>query len=398
MNSKKYLPIIFVTSLIDMIGFGIIIPILPYFAERYGADGFIVGLLTSVYLIVQFIFTPVWGVLSDRIGRRPVILICIFATGFSYILFGLADSLALMFVARIVGGAFAGKFTTIQAYIADVTTRENRSKGMGLFGAAFGLGFILGPVIGGILGQYGFQAPLFFAAGLALLNGAAAWFILPESLSDEAKFKAKESREENRLSAENILQILKTPLIGVTINLSAIYNFAFSMLYATFALFMERRFQFHTRETGYIFGFLGVVSAAIQGGLIGRISKWVGEEKMIIWGILVNSAGLLLLAASDRIAGLLISVTIMAIGGGIITPALSGLVSKKTSEAQQGRNLGLMQSFSNLARMFGLILGGYVFEALGIASPYWISGMILLAGFLYSLIALKNNVSVIEKT
>ncbi|NUM82012.1 MFS transporter [bacterium] len=378
--SSKSLTIIFVTTLIDMIGFGIVIPILPFFAEHFGANGFEIGLLTSVYLLMQFICTPVWGYFSDRWGRRPVILICIFASSLAYVVFGLAQSLALILAARIIGGVFAGKFATIQAYIADVTTKENRSKGMGLFGAAFGLGFILGPSIGGILGKWGYQTPLFFAAALTMINGIAAIFLLPESLSGETRAQAQSNREENKLNLDAIRRYASVPVIRSVMTLSMIYNFGFSILYATFALFAEREFGFHTMETGYMFAFMGIVGAIIQGGLIGKISRAIGEEKMIVYGLLITAAGMFAMSQSKWLWLLMAASFLISVGSALLTPALSGLVSKKSSETEQGRILGIIQSVSNLARMTGIAFGGFVFEAVNIWSPFWMSGIILTAG------------------
>ncbi|MBX7152513.1 MFS transporter [bacterium] len=379
-SHSKSLSIIFVTTLIDMIGFGIVIPILPYFAEHFGANGFEIGLLTSVYLLMQFIFTPIWGYCSDRWGRRPVILICIFASSMAYVIFGLAQSLVLILAARIVGGVFAGKFATIQAYIADVTTKENRSKGMGLFGAAFGLGFILGPSIGGILGKWGYQTPLFFAAALTTINGLAAIFLLPESLPDDARAQAQFNREENKFNMDTLRRYAGVPAIRSGMTLSMIYNFGFSILYATFALFAEREFGFHTMETGYMFAFMGIVGAVIQGGLIGKISRAIGEEKMIVFGLLITSFGMFAMSRSEWLWLLIVASFLVSVGSALLTPALSGLVSKKSSETEQGRILGIIQSLSNLARMTGIAFGGFVFEAVGIWSPFWMSGIILIAG------------------
>lgn len=379
-SHSKSLSIIFVTTLIDMIGFGIVIPILPYFAEHFGANGFEIGLLTSVYLLMQFICTPVWGYFSDRWGRRPVILICIFASSMAYVIFGLAQSLVLILAARIIGGVFAGKFATIQAYIADVTTKENRSKGMGLFGAAFGLGFILGPSIGGILGKWGYQTPLFFAAALTAVNGIAAIFLLPESLSDENRARVQSDREGNRLNFDTLRRYAGVPVIRSVMTLSMIYNFGFSILYATFALFAEREFGFHTMETGYMFAFMGIVGAVIQGGLIGKIVRAIGEEKMIGYGLLITAAGMFAMSRSEWLWLLITASFLVSVGSALLTPALSGLVSKKSNETEQGRILGMIQSMSNLARMTGIAFGGFVFEAVSIWSPFWMSGIILAAG------------------
>ncbi len=389
-HTTPSLLIIFLTAFVDMVGFGIIIPVLPYFAEHYGADGLMVGVLTAVFLVMQFLSAPVWGVLSDRWGRRPVILVCIFASAGSYILFGLAKSLLWIFVARMIGGLFAGKFSTIQAYIADVTTRENRSRGMGLFGAAFGLGFIVGPAIGGLLGRYGYDAPLFFAAALAGLNGAVALFMLPESLNEETRGQTA-CQVWTRLGFRATREVLGRPVVMASLLVGAVFNFAFSMLYSTFALFTEREFGFHTEETGYVFAYIGVIGAVIQGGLIGRLSRRVGEMNMIKGGLAMTAAGMFFLGCTDHLTLLAAAVTLMAAGSGLLTPALSGLVSLNTAEEQQGQVLGLMQSVANLARMTGMIFGGYLFETISIWSPFWTSSLILCCGTVYAVLQLRSD-------
>ncbi len=384
-NSSRLLLLIFVTALIDMIGFGIIIPILPFFAEHYGADALTIGFLTAVFLMIQFFSAPAWGNLSDRLGRRPVLLTCIFATAASYVVFGMAESLAVLFLARIMGGLFAGKYSTIQAYIADVTSPKDRSKGMGLFGAAFGLGFILGPVLGGLLGRWGYAAPLFFAAALTTLNGVAVFYLLPESLSPEAKGRIRRQKDMSSTKAYTLRSIMTDQTVSHSILISAVFNGAFSMLYATFALFNEREFGFHTTETGYIFAYIGVVGAVVQGGMIGRLSRKFGEETLVKTGLVIMTAGMFMLSLADTVERLIAAGTLVAAGSGLLTPALSGLVSRRTPDFRQGRVLGVMQSAGNLGRMAGMIGGGYVFDSVSLWSPFWISGIILTLATAYSM-------------
>lgn len=384
-NSSRLLLLVFVTALIDMIGFGIIIPILPFFAEHYGANALTIGFLTAVFLLIQFFSAPAWGNLSDRLGRRPVLLICIFATAVSYVIFGMAESLAVLFLARIMGGVFAGKYSTIQAYIADITTPKERSKGMGLFGAAFGLGFILGPVLGGLLGRWSYAAPLYFAAALTTVNGVVAFYLLPESISPETKDRIRRQRDFFSARADSVRAILMDHSIGHSILISGVFNGAFSMLYATFALFNEREFGFHTTETGYLFAYIGMVGAVVQGGMIGRLSRKFGEEALVKAGLAVMTAGMFSLSLADTLTKLVVAGTLMAAGSGLLTPALSGLVSQRTPDSRQGRVLGVMQSAGNLGRMAGMIGGGYVFDAVSIWSPFWISGIILTLATVYSM-------------
>lgn len=381
--------LIFVTALIDMIGFGIIIPILPYFAEQYGADASTVGLLTAVFLVVQFLVAPLWGYLSDHFGRRPILLTCIFATSGSYIVFGMATSLELLFVARVLGGMFAGKYATIQAYIADITSPGERAKGMGVFGAAFGLGFILGPLIGGIVGQWGFAAPLFFAAAISVINGVAAIFFLPESRA----VRGEAGPEVDRLTGHGtrkLITVISDARIAHPIALAALFNLAFAMLYATFALFAEREFGFRTAKTGMLFAYVGLVGAIIQGGLIGRLVRKMGEAVLVKGGLGLTALGMFQLSISDSVLTLLTGTTLMACGSGLVTPALSGLVSRRTLDAQQGRVLGVLQSAANLGRIGGMVVGGYVFDAISRWSPFWLSGIVLSCASLYSVVTIRQ--------
>src|SRR5688572_21185949 len=261
---RSPLVIIFITVFIDLLGFGIIIPLLPFYAESYGAGAFTVGLLSTVFSLMQFIVAPICGRWSDRVGRRPIILLGLLASCVAYVALALADSLALIFAARILAGIAGGNIPTAQAYIADITTPQNRAKGMGLVGAAFGLGFIFGPAIGGILTRYGPSTPMWCAAALCFGNFAAAVFLLPESRHGD--------RERQSLRRLDLLRRARQhagllPLLAVFFLVST----AFSGFEATFALFSERRFGFTAETIGFVFAFIGLVLATVNGVLVGRV-------------------------------------------------------------------------------------------------------------------------------
>ena len=266
--------VIFVTVFINLLGFGIIIPLLPFYAEHFGASALIVGLLSTSFSLMQFLFAPFWGRLSDRIGRRPVILIGLIGSALWYSLFALATSLTMLFVARCLAGIAGANIPTAQAFIADITTKENRARGMGMIGAAFGLGFVFGPAIGGFLSHWGYAAPAWFAAAISFANFVAALFLLPESRS------ASDDREQaGRLEA--FRRALVRPHLPLVLLVYFLVLVAFSSFEATFALFSERQFGFTSTTIGYMFAWIGVVLATVQGALVGRVAKRVGEQRIV---------------------------------------------------------------------------------------------------------------------
>jgi DHA1 family tetracycline resistance protein-like MFS transporter len=391
-KSRSPLVIIFITIFIDLVGFGIVIPVLPLYAERYGASEATVGILLAIYSAMQFVFAPILGKLSDRVGRRPVLLVSLLGTsagfllmGFApkmpvgFALLGLAPTLVWLFIARIIDGVSGGNISTAQAYIADVTSPEERSKGMGLIGAAFGLGFIFGPAIGGLMSHVSAGAPFFFASAMAAANATALYFLLPESLSREHRSQAR-----RRASVSEIFQQ------GGGWHLKAImatYFFAtisFAMLTATYALFANHRFNFDAIHTGYMFTYVGVLGAIIQGGLLGRLVKAFGEKALAVSGTAIFAASMFALPSTATLTTLIVASTGIAIGNSLMTPSLNGLASKSVGAAWQGRMLGVMASVASLARIIGPVLGGWLLSRdpnvsshYG-RSPYWTSGVIML--------------------
>jgi multidrug resistance protein len=390
-KSRSPLVIIFITIFIDLVGFGIVIPVLPLYAKNYNASEAVVGVMLASYSAMQFIFAPILGRLSDKVGRRPVLLVSLIGTSLGFMLmgfahkmpggfalFGLAPTIIWLFVARIVDGISGGNISTAQAYIADVTPPEQRSKGMGLIGAAFGLGFIFGPAIGGLMSHFSAEAPFFFAAALAAANATALYFLLPESLS--AEHRQDESR---RVSIKQIFDESGSWQLKAVMATYFFATLAFAMLTATYALFANHRFNFDQMHSGYMFTYLGVVGAIIQGGLLGRLVKVFGEKTLAVAGTVVFSAALFLLPLSATVAMLLLTSTGIAIGNSFVTPTLNGLASKSVSPFFQGRVLGVMASVASLARIIGPVLGGWLLnrdadqQATYGRSPYWVSGSIM---------------------
>src|SRR5450432_264098 len=347
--------LIFFTVFIDMVGFGIVIPVLPLYAEHFYATPIQIGWLTGIYSGMQIIFMPLLGRLSDRVGRRPVLIVSLAGTAIGFLVMGWATSLPLLFVARIIDGATGGNISTAQAYIADISTPENRARSMGMIGAAFGLGFTFGPMIGGILSRISYGAPFYFAAGLAAVNVTLLYFILPESLSKEYRSRP---HERTRISA--VFQHGNARAFG-TIVATYFFNIAgFSIMTTLFALFTEKHFGYDARENGYIFGFIGIIAVILQGGLIGRLVKMFGETALARTGLLLLSLSLLSLPFVVSLPTLLGVCALIAIANSLATPTLNALASQMIDRSWQGRALGLMQSAGSVGRLVGPLLGGWL--------------------------------------
>ncbi|MEP6945622.1 MAG: MFS transporter [Acidobacteriota bacterium] len=358
----KPILIIFVTIVIDLIGFGIVIPVLPYFVEgeAFKATPFQLGLLVASFSIMQFIFSPIFGSVSDRYGRRPVLLFSLLGTAAGFMLVGTATTMWMVFAGRILDGITGGNISTAQAYIADVTSRKNRAKGMGLIGAAFGIGFVLGPAIGGILSKFGMQVPFLFAAGMALCNSVALYFFLPESLKKDAADRPK--RSMNRF-AELFDSLTDTRFRMVTL-INFLIVTGFSIMTTSFALYTLNRFGYDAAQNGYLFAYIGVLAILMQGGIFGRLAERVGESPLVIAGCLMLAVSLFVVPFVGPqwggLAGLLIGMAFFSIGNSIASPALTTLASKNASESEQGKALGVMQSGASLARAVGPLIAGYM--------------------------------------
>jgi len=400
---RSPLLVIFITVFIDLVGFGIVIPVLPFYAEgtKFGATPSQVGLLFASYSVMQFIFAPVLGRLSDKYGRRPVLLVSLLGTASGFLILGFANTLWLLFVGRIIDGISGGNISTAQAYIADVTSKEDRAKGMGLIGAAFGLGFVFGPAIGGILSRWGINVPFLFAGVLALLNAVLLFFVLPETVTRDhpARVSAASGRGWNQLVAA-----LRKPALASVMTIYFLGIVAFSIMTASFSLFMMFRLGYDAFHNGWIFAFVGVISAIVQGGLIGRLVKKFGEPLLVIVGALLVAASLVLVpfvTPLTRIAVFLLIGAATSIGQALLAPSLSSLASKSTSAAQQGSVLGVMQSVASLARAVGPSLAAILiysavahvgFDGLAqkmsdasILRTFWTAAGIQFAGFVLAL-------------
>jgi DHA1 family tetracycline resistance protein-like MFS transporter len=378
------LVILFITVFIDLLGFGIIIPLLPFYAESFGASAFAIGLLSTSFSLMQFLFSPIWGRWSDQIGRKPIILIGLLGSCLSYVTMALAGSLTLLFVARVVGGIAGANIPTAQAYIADVTTPENRARGMGLMGAAFGLGFIFGPAIGGLLSRFSPETPMWCAAALCFGNFVAAWFLLPESRPASASTRSLSRMEAFR-------HAMSQPTLLLILALYFIVTMAFSAFEATFALFTEARFGFTAASIGFLFAFIGAIIALIQGVFIGRVVKRVGERRVIPVAILGIAISIGMLTVVWSVPTLLVALGLLAMGMGFNNPSLSSLVSKLSHEDDQGGILGLASSLASLGRVVGPAWGGYLYDAYGMTTPYLGAAGLMLVAFAVSFAGLRSR-------
>lgn len=379
-TGKMALLLIFLTVFIDLIGFGIIIPLLPRFAVTFGADAVSVGLLVMSYSLMQFVMTPFWGRLSDRVGRRPVLLISMAASTIGYLLWGFAGSLTMLFASRIIAGIGNANIAVAQAYISDVTTAENRAKGMGMIGAAFGLGFTLGPAIGGALSPLGIHAVGFAAAGFSLLSLLFAAFALPEPES-----RSQAGHDRFRTESGFIGRVLANKSLRVPLAIFFLSTFAFANMETTLVLLASSWYDFKEADISWLFTFIGFVMVMVQGGYVGRAAKKVGEKKLILRGSLLVALGLFLTVALHQVWGLYVAMAIVAIGISINNPSNQSMLSKLADPAETGGVLGVGQSLSTLGRILGPIVGGLAYKYLGQESPYYLGAAVMVGVFALAL-------------
>ncbi|NJN17291.1 MAG: TCR/Tet family MFS transporter [Oscillochloris sp.] len=393
-NRRASLGFIFLTVFIDLLGAGMILPLLPFYVKLIEqADSLwltnnlalIVGLLTASFSLFQFLFTPILGAISDRVGRRPVLIISLAGTGVAYVLLGFADQLislgvgaflGMLFFARILDGITGGNISTAQAYIADVTPPEERARGLGMIGAAFGLGFMLGPAFGGLLSTISLSAPAYVAAALAFANVLFGIFVLPESLPAERR-TARVPGAPNpfaRLGGLFGRRSIRSLLIGIML-----LNLAFAGLQSNFAVFSAERFNFGPTENAFIFAFIGLIAVLVQGVFIRRLVARFGEARLAMTGLALMTLSFVLIAFLPFAAGLYLATGILAAGSGLATPSLTSLISRRVGEHEQGSVLGGVQAMNSLMMVAGPLLAGVLFDAIAPVAPY-IVGSVLIGG------------------
>lgn len=393
-TSKATLGIVFLTVFLDLLGFGLIIPVQSYYAESFGARPALITLIGASYSAMQFIFMPFWGRLSDRIGRRPVVLISVAISSLGFLLFGLADQLWILFAARMLAGFGNANIGAAQAIIADSTGPQDRAKGMGLIGMAFGLGFVIGPAVGGALGQFGLAVPAFAAAGLAAANWVSAWFLLPETrrMGEPGAYSGRKQAREAILSRPTIKRLMLISLVITT---------GFALMEQVLALFVEHVWvpealvpatsaSGHKRAamlTTWVLLSVGLTMAVVQGGLIGRLARRYGESTLVKVGSALIVIGLITQPLAGDIQSfplLVITAMVLALGSGMTTPSVTGLLSRSVGPDQQGAALGLGQSASALGRVLGPAVAGVLFE-LGPRWPFWTGAGLVAIGFVVAL-------------
>ncbi|MDB5038540.1 MAG: Tetracycline resistance efflux pump [Bacteriovoracaceae bacterium] len=350
--------VVFLVVFIDLLGFGIMIPLLPIFARSFQASATELGALMFVYSFMQIFVSPLWGSLSDRFGRRPILLITIGGQALAYLWAGYAGDYFSLLWSRVFAGIFAANISTASAYMADITTPEERAKGMGLIGAAFGLGFVFGPAIGGGLLHFGLTVPSLVAFSICAANLVFAYFVLKEP----AQTAISRAANRRKFSLQDFREILAQPIYFVPIFLFFLLTTAFVQLEVTFILFILDRFRFTQTKALYLLAFMGVVMAFVQGGLIGRMAKKFQEARLVLVGIILIVLGLSSMVFSFSFYPLVFSLIVLAFGYSLTNPCLSALVSKAAPADRQGSVLGIYQSGGSMARILGPLLAGPLYD------------------------------------
>jgi len=379
---NKNLLTIFAIVLIDLLGFGIILPLLPYIAEKYKANPFEIGMLTASYSFFQLIASPILGRLSDRYGRKKILMISQFGSAIGYLIMGLAGNLPLLFVSRIVDGITGGNISIAQAYIADVTDKKDRAKGMGMIGAAFGLGFIFGPALGGLLAKISYSTPAYFAAGIAMLTVAATYFFLQESV--DVKVVTKSPRA--KFNFAELKRVLNIYPIGLLIIAFFLFNTAVSMQQGIFALWTQKTYNFGPTQNGWLFAYIGIIVVIIQLRILPLIIKKFPERTILRTAFVLTAIGLLSIPLLQKPEFLIyISLFILSFGNAFTNPVIQSIASENVPKEEYGGTLGFLQSAGSLGRIVGPALGGEIFLRFGKDTPFILAGilMFLLAGYIW---------------
>jgi multidrug resistance protein len=363
-KNRSALGILFLVVFVDLLGFGMVIPVMPLYARQLGASEVWTGLLSTGYSAMQFVFAPIWGRLSDRIGRRPVLLVSIVMTAVAFLVYGLAASFAVLLLARLFAGVATANIAIARAFVADVTPPEGRAKGMGMIGAAFGLGFVLGPALGGALSHYSIALPFYVAAAISAVNFVAAIFILPEP----EQRTVREEASRTRFTA--FFQEMGRPGIRRVIFIYFLTVFAFSAMENTYAFLAEERYGLGRAGVSYLFAYIGLIVVIVQGGLIGPLNRRFGEQRLLVAGLILQAVGLAALPFGGAVPGLALATAPLAIGSGLAQPSISSLISRFARDDEQGGTLGMGESASAFGRIVGPEAGTFTFGRISMAFPY----------------------------
>lgn len=371
-----------------MLGYGIMLPLLPFFVQAQDGGAMIAGALSSLYASAQLFAGPVLGTLSDRFGRRPVLLLCLLGTSLGYLMLGLADSLPLIFLAVFIDGLTGANLTTAYAYIADVTTSENRARSIGMVGAAFGLGLMAGPALGGLLSRYGLYVPAFTASAIALSNVIFGFFVLPESLQPEKR----ESKPVLQMFnwGKQFTNLFRQANIQKILAALFLLNLAFAGLQSNFPLYSNYRFHWTPSQNSLFYLYVGICAVFVQGFLFGKLQPRFGERRLAPFGLTLMAIGLAGMALARESWMLYPAVTIIALGTGTSIPSLTALVSLRVSESGQGRLMGGTQTLLSLTNIIGPALAGISFEVIAFPAPYWLGSLLSIFALTVAYSALRE--------
>ncbi len=379
-TSRRALIFIFITILLDVMGAGIMMPVVPYIVRPYSADALTIGLLAVTFSVAQFFAAPLLGAISDRHGRRPVLVISMFGASIGYAFFGIGGALWVFFLSRLVAGFTGGNLTAAQAYIADVSGPEDRAKNFGLVGAAFGLGFILGPSIGGVLAKISLSAPAWAAAGVALVTASFGWFVLPESLAPALRrphpLHVGDFNPFRLLMKALSTRQLRALFLGIFLT-----RFAHMGLQTNFAIYTLDRFKYTPAQNAVVFTVLGVTSTFVQGFLIRRIAGRFSERSLLLTGLLIMVAGFVAIAGATDGWMLSPAIAVLALGTGLVTPTLQSLISQAGSAEEQGMLFGANGAITSLTAILGPAYAGAVFDHVAYTAPYWSGAVLLVAAW-----------------
>jgi MFS transporter, DHA1 family, tetracycline resistance protein len=370
------LTIIFLTIFVNLVGFGIIIPLLPFYAETFGASPVVIGLLFAVFSLCQLVTAPALGDLSDRYGRRPILIFSLAGTVVSFVMLAVAHTVAMLFAARIVDGLSGGNISTARAYVADITEPKDRARAYGIIGAAFGLGFILGPALSGVLSGISYTAPIWAAAALTLVATVMAWLWLPETVH--------RARAGTGNPFSYLPSLMHRPAVRRMLAIDFIYWLAFATFQTTFSLFVARRFGFGIATTGYFFAAFGILGAVVQGGMIRPVVKRLGDKPTFQVGLGFGVAGLVFAAMAHSVPLFAIALVPLALGIGFGHPTISSLVSQIAHADEQGRVQGAASAIESLGRTIGPIWGNATLQQFGESTPYISAAVFLLLTLLLS--------------
>ncbi len=384
---NRNIAILFFTLVVMMIGFGIIIPLLPFYVLEMGGSGISMGILMAVFSLMQFLFSPFWGDLSDRYGRKPIIMLGIFGNGISMILMGISTQLWMLFASRALAGLLSSAtLPTAMAYISDSTDENERGGGMGVIGAAFGLGMVLGPGIGGVMSDISLSAPFFLAAGLSALSLLFIWFMLPESLSAENRLKDVKGFQGPQL--KTMWEALFSPL-GFLFILAFLLSFAMTNFEGIFGFYAERRYQYDAKTIGMILTVIGLTSSLAQGVLTGPSIKRWGDSAVIKASLIASAVGFLLMLTATNLTTVMLTTGFFILSNAMLRPSVASLISKR-AEKGQGIAMGLNNSFMSLGRIAGPLWAGFVLD-INLNYPFITGSFIMALGFIAALIFLRRE-------